>query len=187
MVFGLHCRWEMAEVIHVFETPVLLNGIPYRAQVVGRPEGNIWEGWIEFVSSDGTDALRTRRETTQPDRQALVYWATGISGTYLEGALARTLTPPAVRVEERSVPYFDAPAPGPLVEIDAPVPEGAVLDPFSVGAKGEELLRRELSALRGWHLRNIIRAYELVDDDTDLDTLTEQELTEIIVAAVQPV
>jgi hypothetical protein len=177
----------MAEVIHVVDTPILLNGIPYRAQVVGRPEGHIWEGWIEFVSSDGTDALRTRRETTQPDREALVYWATGISGTYLEGALARTLTPPAVRVEERSVPYFDEPAPGPMVEIEAPTAEGAVLDPFSVGAKGEELLRRELGALRGWHLRNIIRAYELVDDNTDLDTLTEQELTEIIVAAVKPV
>ena len=36
------------------------------------------------------------------------------------------------------------------------------------------------------HLRNIIRAYALVDDTTDLDTLTEQELTEIIVDAVQP-
>jgi hypothetical protein len=128
----------------------------------------------------GTDALRTRRETTQPDREALVYWATGISGTYLEGALARTLTPPSVRVEERSVPFFR-----PIVEIEAATAEGAVLDPFSVGAKGEELLRRELSALRGWHLRNIIRAYELVDDNTDLDILTEQELTEIIVAAVQ--
>jgi hypothetical protein len=176
----------MAEVIHVFDTAVLLNGIPYRAQVVGRPAAHIWEGWIEFVSSDGADARRTRRETTQPDREALVYWATGISGTYLEGALARTLTPPTVRVEERSVPFFDEPAPGPIVDIEASTAEGAVLDPFSVGAKGEELLRRELSALRGRHLRNIIRAYELVDDATDLDGLSEQELTEIIVAAVQP-
>ena len=174
----------MAEVIHIFDSPVLLNDIPYTAQVVGRPVGHIWEGWIEFVSSDGSDIRRTRRETTQPNREALDYWATGISGTYLEGALVRTLTPSTVRVAEHLAPFFEEPAPGPL--IDAQMTDRAVLDPFSVGAKGQDLLRRELSALRDWHLRNIIRAYRLTDEKTDLEALSEQELTEIIVAAVQP-
>ena len=174
----------MAEVIHVFDTTVLLNDIPYTAQVVGRPVGHIWEGWIEFVSRDGSDIRRTRRETTQPTRETLLYWATGISPTYLEGALERTLEPPRVRVAEYAAPFFEEPAPGPI--LDAPAVDRAVLDPFSVGAKGEDLLRRELGALRDWHLRNIIRAYRLADNSIDLERLSGQELIEIIVAAVQP-
>jgi hypothetical protein len=73
----------MAEVVHVFEAPLLLNGKPFTAQVAGRPHGHMWEGWIEFVARDGSDAVCTPRETTQPDRAALIYWATGLSGTYL--------------------------------------------------------------------------------------------------------
>ncbi|MGH9172878.1 MAG: hypothetical protein ACRD1H_00905, partial [Vicinamibacterales bacterium] len=147
---------------------------------------HLWEGWIEFASADGTDIRRTRRETTQPNREALEYWATGLSGTYLEGALARTLKPPAARGPKiTSVPFFETPAPGaPGVAMDAG--DRAVLNPFSVGAKGERLLRQELGALRGWHLRNIVRAYALADAATDLETLSEAELVEIIVAAVQP-
>ncbi len=60
----------------------------------------------------------------------------------------------------------------------------AILDPYSVGAKGEALLRSELGALRGWHLRNIIRAYELADVRINLDALSEVELVELIVAEV---
>ena len=175
----------MAEVIQVFDTPILLNGIPYTAQVVGRPAGHIWEGWLEFASDEGRDVRRTPRETTQPNRESLAYWASGLSGTYLEGAFARTLTPPIVRGAETAAPFFAEPAPS--VIVDPPVTDRAVLDPFSVGAKGEDLLRRELGALRDWHLRNIIRAYRLADEDTDLETLSEQELIEIIVDAVQPV
>jgi hypothetical protein len=70
--------------------------------------------------------------------------------------------------------------------VDIVEPERAVLDPFSVGAKGEELLRRELGALRGWHLRNIIRAYDLVEPGVDLETLHEPTLVDLIVEAVQP-
>ena len=36
-----------------------------------------------------------------------------------------------------------------------------MLNPFSVYRKGEALLRSQLSALSGWHLVNIIVAYEL--------------------------
>jgi hypothetical protein len=175
----------MAEVVHVFEDAVLLDGAPYTAQVAGRPEGHVWEGWIEFVARDGSDACRTPRETTQPDRAALLYWATGLSGTYLEGALHRALAPPARRVvTPMPAAAFEAPAPNPAADIFAA--DRAVLDPFSVGAKGEHLLRRELGALRGWHLRNIVRAYRLADADIDLEGMTEPELIELIVAAVQP-
>ena len=80
-----------------------------------------------------------------------------------------------------AAPYFDGPAERPLPPV--PVGDGAILDPFAVGAKGETLLRRELGALRAWHLRNIVRAYEL-NDDADLEQLSEEELVELIVDAV---
>jgi hypothetical protein len=187
----------MAEVIHVFEGPVLLNGKRYIVQACGRQNGQMWDGWLEFIPPDGGDVLRSARETTQPDRAALEYWAGGLSGTYLEGSYARTIHPPPARVPTVVPrPHFDAPAP-PRVGLDvgasarfsegSPRPVGhAVLDPFSVGAKGEDLLRRELGALRHWHLRNIARGYHLVDPSVDLEALSEPELVDLIVAAVQP-
>jgi hypothetical protein len=73
----------------VFGEPLFLDGHPYSAQVAGRQAGNVWEGWIEFAAADGSDVRRSPRETTQPDREALEYWATGLSPTYLEGAFRR--------------------------------------------------------------------------------------------------
>ena len=171
----------MAEVIHVFSSLIGDGHSAYLAQVCGRPAGNIWEGWIEFVSR--SEVRRTRRETTQPNRDALAYWASGLSPTYLEGALNRAGEHERpLRQAPAPEPYFTGPAPslaGGRPEIDR-----AVLDPFSVGAKGEALLRSELGALRGWHLRNIARAYGLVDADSDLEALSAEELVELIVDAV---
>lgn len=175
----------MSEVIHIFDAPVLSKTVAYTAQVVGRQAGHIWEGWIEFESQDGTDVRRTRRETTQPNREALTYWASGLSRTYLEGALARALEPLIVRPRmQPATPFFEGPAPNPGAS--APPTDRAILNPFSVATKGEEMLRRELGALRGWHLRNIVRAYGLADEATDLELLSEAELIDIIVARVQP-
>jgi hypothetical protein len=181
----------MAQVVRTIEEPLLLDGVPYRVQVCGRANGHIWEGWIEFAAHDGSDVRRTSRETTQPDREALVYWAEGLSGTYLEGAMARTLSKIKVTVRELPTPLFDGPEVSPRVEVirnrTATEVERAVLDPFSVGAKGEELLRSELGALRDWHLRNIIRAYDLAAPSVDVDQLTTRQLIEVIVGAVQAV
>jgi hypothetical protein len=186
----------MAEVLVQFQEPVsALGGTSYTARVCGRaaPDGG-WEGWIEFVPGDGSPddsnadskILRSQRETRQSDRDALLYWATGLTQVYLEGALARTLEParpprPTVHVE----PAYDGPAPDPWAPAAAPATQ-AVLDPFSVYAKGEDLLRQELNALSEWHLRNIIRAYALLDADTpEMQGLTRAELAERIVAAVR--
>jgi len=65
----------------------------YAAQpLVGR-----WDGWFVFFPLHGGRALATDRETTQSSLSAVAYWATGISTTYLEGALerARALLPEA--------------------------------------------------------------------------------------------
>jgi hypothetical protein len=65
----------------------------YDARAVGaeRPDG-LWQAWIEFSpEAEGTEVIATSRETTQPNRADTVYWATGLTGVYLEGALVRAL------------------------------------------------------------------------------------------------
>src|SRR5688572_23491029 len=96
----------MAEVLLEYDTIVASSdGSRWAACACGRPgEGNMWDGWIEFVPLDaGWKAVRSRRETTQPSREALVYWATGITPLYLRGALTRALQPPLERPNPRRV------------------------------------------------------------------------------------
>jgi len=62
----------------------------------------------------------------------------------------------------------------------------SVLNPFSVYAKGEGLLRSQLGALSPRHLRAIVRAYDLVGaSDLDLEAMTAPELAALIVLAVR--
>jgi hypothetical protein len=67
------------------------NGATYTACAYGDPRvDGTWEGWIEFNPLDAAQPiLRTERETTQPDKTALAYWASGLEALYLEGAFAR--------------------------------------------------------------------------------------------------
>lgn len=60
----------------------------YRVTVEGleRPDGT-WAGRILF--HNGADVRRTGQETSQPNRDALAYWATGLEEVFLEGAFAR--------------------------------------------------------------------------------------------------
>ena len=49
-----------------------------------------WIGWIEFHPTDLTEpVLRTDQETSQPNRTAVEYWATGLEPVYFEGAFER--------------------------------------------------------------------------------------------------
>lgn len=67
------------------------DGVRYSVFACGdsRSDGT-WEGWIEFHPLDSTHPrLRTERETTQPDKSALEYWASGLEPVYFEGAFAR--------------------------------------------------------------------------------------------------
>jgi hypothetical protein len=68
------------------------DGQTYGARAMGAEmRDGLWQGWIEFSSADGNQMLATSRETTQPNRVDTVYWATGLTPTYLEGALLRAL------------------------------------------------------------------------------------------------
>lgn len=82
----------MPELIHQHaERIVDLNGVTYNVFVYGesRKDGT-WRGWIEFHPVTGVaPVLRTDQETSQPDKNALAYWASGLEPVYLEGAFER--------------------------------------------------------------------------------------------------
>jgi hypothetical protein len=86
---------QMAEVLVTFTTPTKArNGDLYYGRVLGRAASNgLWEGRIEFELAGSDEIVMTDRETEQPNRTDLNYWAQGLSATYLEGALERALRP----------------------------------------------------------------------------------------------
>jgi len=176
----------MAETLHEYQSAVRASdGVLYAARACGTPTtGGLWEGWIEFVPETGGEPLRSPRETTQPNHTDIVYWATGLTPVYLEGALWRAQHPLHIaRPAPPQPPAFSAPA-RPVVTTSEP--PHSVLDPFSVYEKGEALLRSQLGSLASWHLVNIIRDYELSDEDPAvLNSLTSPELIERIVGGVR--
>ena len=176
----------MAQTLIRFDTPVTYrDGRQYRAQVCGRQlENGQWEAWLEFEDMTSGEILRSQRETTQPNQTDTVYWATGLTPVYLEGALDRILRPPAYKVAEPvRPPFVDGPAPRRRAVVSNREP---IFDPFSVYEKSPDLLAQELTALHARHLRQIIRDFGLVDEgDVRLETLTEPELGSLIMQRVR--
>ena len=179
-----------AESFRVFDEPIGgIGEVAYVAVICGRPlAGGTWEAWIEFVPEQGGARLRSRRETTQSNRQNLEAWAARVRRVYLEGCLRRTLEleqprarrepPPAPR------PRFDGPAPESRVATRT-APDDAAFSPFLHYRKGEERLRTELQELSAVELRIVIRAYDLAAGEDDPEALAQHELVELIVAAVR--
>lgn len=183
----------MAEVLIQFANALTADaGHSYDANVCGREADNgMWEGWIEFARSDDDTVLRTPRETKQPNRADLEYWARGLTTTYLEGALKRALDPHTPDLRPRTVevePAYDGPAHSTAAggAVRTPIRQNAVLDPFAVYAQGEDVLRDELGALAEGHLRTIVRAYAMAPDESvDLQSVRRPALIDMIVAAVR--
>jgi hypothetical protein len=176
----------MAQTFAQFDTPILhSSGARYTAKACGRErDDGTWEGWIEFEDTDTGEALRSSRETTQPNATDLAYWATGLSEVYLEGALARALTSSDRPDDLADPPIFDGPAD--RLEARRRPTGHAILDPFSVYEKSADLLARELTALRSRHLKQIIKEYRLTSDpDEALDSLTEPELGALILTRMR--
>ena len=77
-------------IMEFVEQVTTAGGTRYVARVYGQPRADgTWVGWLEFVAVGAAIVLRTGIETTQSDRAALAYWASGLEPTYLEGAFAR--------------------------------------------------------------------------------------------------
>jgi hypothetical protein len=177
----------MAEVLISFEDPVTDRSGIYHARVVGRhADDRMWEGWLEFEPIDRKEqTLIGPVESRQPEREHLVYWASGLSPVFLEGALHRAQHPLVVRTRVLEEPTSDHPAPrvttGPPREMK---PE-AVLDPFDVGGRNLDILAQELRALNRPRLLNIIAAYDLNPSRQDISWMTDAQLARFIVVAVE--
>lgn len=187
-----------AETLLEYDVPLVGNdGLAYAARACGRErEDGLWEGWIELEAVGANRVWRTARETTQPNRAGIMYWASGVSAVYLEGALSRAMEPRPVApvATTPSPPAFDGPRDaveqvsadaGVVPELDQSAAAEPVLDPFSIFAsKGEGVLRRRLDALAAWHLRTIARAH-LILPAARIEALRKPELIEAIVGAAR--
>ena len=82
----------MAELLQEYATAVVgTDDTTYTVRSFGeeRLDGT-WIGWLEFRPTDPSKpTLRTDQETSQPNRTAVEYWATGLEPVYFEGAFAR--------------------------------------------------------------------------------------------------
>ena len=177
----------MAEVLCAFDGPVQDAAGNYAARAVGRhADDGMWEGWLEFVPIDGDgEAIVSSVESRQPEHEHLVYWATGLTPVFLEGALARARRPVTVRVRTVELPVSSAPEPRrvTVTRIRTPGPE-PVLDPFEIGRRNLDVLRQELGALNRPRLLNIISAFDLNPGGEDVSWMTDHQLVHFIVVAV---
>ena len=82
----------MLSLAHRYDELIAAGRQPYRARVYGAVEADTrWGGWILFFPVGGGRIIATGRETTQSSLANLTHWASGLTATYLEGALARAL------------------------------------------------------------------------------------------------
>jgi hypothetical protein len=187
----------MAEVLVAFDTPVADESGAYRTRAIGRhAEDGMWEGWLEFEPIDvGSTAIALDAkpivgpvESRQPERDHLVYWATGLTPVYLEGALKRARRPIVVRTRVVEEPLSDEPAPR-AVTVAVPsrvLRREAVLDPFEIaGQSGLDVLDQELRALNRPRLLNIITEFDLNPRGEDIEWMSDTQLVRFIVVAVE--
>ena len=180
----------MAEVLVSFTTVVTADdGRRFEPRACGGiASDGLHEGWVEFrpLDANGTP-VRTPRETLQPNRADLVYWAMGLTQTYLDGALRRALPDsPVVLDRERSLaPIFDEPAPHRAADSAAPsYRPHALLNPYEVYQQGESVLLAELGAFDVGHLRDIALSFGFASPEL-VSRSSAPELTRIIVERVR--
>ncbi|HEU4522325.1 MAG TPA: hypothetical protein VFT12_10000 [Thermoanaerobaculia bacterium] len=101
----------MDRLLQHFEEPVAGgDGQRYVVYVHGRSRpGDTWQGWLVFERQSDGLRFETPVETTQPSERDVIHWASALSSTYFEGALARALRGSLPRVAA-------APAPAPLID-----------------------------------------------------------------------
>ncbi len=81
-----------AEVVLEYAEHVIdAAGTRYVVRACGGPRSDgIWTGWLELLPVGQQGVRRTGQETTQSNRDDLVYWASGLEPVYLQGAFARS-------------------------------------------------------------------------------------------------
>jgi len=170
----------MAEIIvHVPYKIADVQGREYYVSVAGnrRADGE-WEGWLEYVPLDESDALITPTETTQTNRAALQHWAEVLSETYVQGAFARAVTATAAAAGARLVAARVDRAAAVAASVDLP-------DPFQLITEGREAMRARLNAWPRTILLNIIAASNLNPAGKSLAWLSDRQLVTFILTAVE--
>lgn len=179
----------MSEVLVIYDAPITgSDGRRWAARACGRvADDGLWEGWLEFLPlASEASPIRTSRETEQPNRTDLLYWAQGLTRAYLEGAVNRALAPSRPVAADREVgaqSVFGSPAERPDRPSGNP-PMRAPLNPFEVYLQGEDVLLKQLAALDASRLRDIAVAYGFGDAARAAD-MGREELTALIVADVR--
>src|SRR5205823_1074307 len=86
----------MEQLLQQFEKPIIdKSGVSYTVFLYGRSRpGDTWQGWLVFERSNAGKRFATDVETTQPNSDAILYWSTGLTPAYFEGALERALRAP---------------------------------------------------------------------------------------------
>lgn len=91
------------------ETPLVIDSTPYVVRVISSERADhTWDARLAFFApNDGNHRpFVTGVETTQPDEDAVKYWATGLQPVYLEGALRRAER--AARPRSRRIDNLEA-------------------------------------------------------------------------------
>ena len=99
----------MERLLQEFERRITDDqGTIYRVFLFGRSRpADTWVGWLVFERISDGQRFSTDVETTQPNAEAVVYWATGLTDIYFDGALVRAMTPHGAGsevVEDREPP-----------------------------------------------------------------------------------
>lgn len=81
----------MERLLQEFERPIAdTGGVLYRVFLFGRSRpGDTWQGWLVFERTTDGKRFATGVETTQSNAEGILYWATGLTDAYFDGALAR--------------------------------------------------------------------------------------------------
>jgi hypothetical protein len=86
----------MSVLLQEFETPIVEGSDTYRTFLYAQSRpGDTWEGWILFERQSDGARFSTPVETTQSNQEAVLYWATGLTDAYFEGALRRAIERPS--------------------------------------------------------------------------------------------
>lgn len=83
---------SMDEILQEYAATIDGGTSSYKVRAIAVPrDDGMWEGVLEFMPVTGGSTLRGERETSQPNRDAVAYWASGLEPVYLAGALERAL------------------------------------------------------------------------------------------------
>ena len=85
----------MERLLQEFERPIAdSDGVLHRVFLYGRSRpADTWQGWLVFERTTDGRRFATDVETTQSNAEAVLYWATGLTDAYFDGALDRARNP----------------------------------------------------------------------------------------------